>query len=85
MNLKSMRKLWGQQQDSSPDFYPFDYTIWCILENKTNGISHPNIDSLETAIGEEWNKMSEEFILKACKSFRRCVNTINVKNDGHIE
>ena len=29
-----------------------------------------------TAIEEEWNKMSEEFILKGCKSFPRHVNTI---------
>ena len=43
---------------------PFDYAIWGILENKT---SHSNIGSLKTAIEKEWNKMSEEFILKACK------------------
>ena len=41
-----------------------------ILE-KTNVTSNPNIGSLKTAIEEEWNKMSEEFILKLCKSFRR--------------
>ena len=38
-----------------------------------------------TDIEEEWNKMSEEFILKACKSFRRRVDTIIEKNGGHIE
>ena len=32
--------------------------------------------SLKTAIGEEWNKMSEEFILKICKLFRRRVDMI---------
>ena len=47
-----------------------------MLENKTNSISHPNIGSLKNAIEEEWNKMSEEFILKVCKSFRRHVDTI---------
>ena len=55
---------------------PFDYAIWGVLENKTNATSHPNIGSLKTAFEEEWNKMSEEFILKACKSFRRRVDTI---------
>ena len=35
-----------------------------------------NIDSLKTAIEEEWNKMSKEFILKVCKSFQKRVDTI---------
>ena len=52
------------------------YVISCVLENKTNATSHRNIGSLKTAIKEEWNKMSEEFIFKACKSFRRRVDTI---------
>ena len=55
---------------------PLDYAIWDVLENKTNATSHPNICSLKTAIEEEWNKMSEEFILKICKLFQRCVDTI---------
>ena len=53
-----------------------DHAIWGVLENKTNRTSHPNIDSLKTVIEEEWNKISEEFILKACKSFWRGVDTI---------
>ena len=51
------------------DLKPPDGAIWDILENKTNAFSHPIIGSLKTAIEEEWNKMSEEFILKICKSF----------------
>ena len=47
-----------------------------ILENKTNTTSHPNIGSLKTAIEKEWNKMSEEFILKACKLFQKHIDTI---------
>ena len=51
---------------SSPDLKPYD-VLWSILENKTNTTSHPNIGSLKTAIEEEWNKISVEFILKAFK------------------
>ena len=51
--------------------------MWRVLENKTNATSHPNIGSLKTAIEKEWNKMAEEFILKACKSFRMHVDTMN--------
>ena len=57
------------QPPSSPDHNPLDYTIWGVLEYKTNATSHPNIGSFKTAVEEEWNKMSEQFILKACKSF----------------
>ena len=46
-----------------------------VLENKTNATSDLNSGLLKTAIEEEWNKMSEEF-LKACKSFQRSVDTI---------
>ena len=55
---------------------PLDYAIWGVLENKINATYHSNIGSLKTAIEEEWNKMFEEFILKTCKSFRMCVDTI---------
>ena len=57
------------KQDLNPNIYLLDYAIWGILEDKTNATSHPNIGLLKTAIEEEWNKMSEEFILKACKSY----------------
>ena len=47
---------------------------------KTNQRPLPkNIGLLKTAINEEWNKMSEEFILKACKSLWRCVDTTDEK------
>ena len=64
------------KQDLSPDLNPFDYAIWGVLENKTNPTSHRNIGSLKIALEVEWNKMFEEFILKACKSFRSHVDTI---------
>ena len=54
------------KQDLSPDLNPLDYTIWDVLKKKTNATSHLNIGSLKTTTEEEWNKMSEEFILKAC-------------------
>ena len=53
---------------SSPDLNPLDYAIWGVLENKPNATFHWNIGLLKTVI-VEWNRMSEKFILKACKSF----------------
>ena len=73
------------KQDLSPDLNSLDYAIWGVLENKTNVTSHPNIGLLETDFEEEWNKMSEEFILKTCKSFWRSLDTVIEKNGDHIE
>ena len=64
------------KQDLSQDLDPPDYVIWGVLENKTNAISHLNIGSLKTAVEEKWNTKSKESILKACKLFWKCVNTI---------
>ena len=56
-----MEKLWGQQlNELNPDLNSLDYTIWDVLENKPNATSHLNV-----GLKEEWNKLSEEFILKA--------------------
>ena len=43
-------------------------------QNECNSL--PNIGSLKTATEKEWNKMPEEFILKAYKSLRRLIDTI---------
>ena len=76
--LKAYDKTVGTafKQDLSPSLNPLDYAICGVLENKTNATSNPNIDSLKTVIEEEWNKISEEFILEACESFQRFVDTI---------
>ena len=70
---------------SNPDHNHLIYTICVILENKINATSHPNIGSFKTAIEEEWNKISGEFILKACKLFWKHVDTIIEKNGGWIK
>ncbi len=64
------------KQDLSQDLNPLDNSIWGVLENKTKTTFHPNIGSLKTAIEENWNKVSAEFMLRACKSFRKNVDTI---------
>ena len=64
------------KQDLSLDHHSLDYALWGILENKTNATSHPNIGSLKIAIGAWWNNMYGEFILKACESFQRRVDTL---------
>ena len=65
VNEKTLRT--AIEQELNPDLNSLDYTIWGVLENRTNATSHLNIGWLKTSIKEEWNKMSEEFILKTCK------------------
>ena len=65
--------------DLSLDINSLDYTIWGVSENKTSATFYLNIDSLKTAIEEEWNKMSEKFILKACWYYNW------KKNGGHVD
>ena len=55
------------------------------LKNKTNATSNPNIVSLKTDNEELWNKMYEEFILKAYKSFQRHVDTITEEIGSQVE
>ena len=64
---------------SSLHLNPLDYATQHIRENKTNTTSNPNIGSLKTATEEEGNKISEEFILIARKSFQRHIDTKNFK------
>ena len=73
MNLKFTKEnvKTAIKEDLYPNHNPFDYAIWVVLENEKKNA---------TAIEEEWNKISKEFILKACKSFRRLV----WKNNNHL-
>ena len=71
------------KQDLRPLLNPLHYAIWRVLENKTNATSYLNIGSLKTE--EEWNKISEEFILKTCKTSRRRIDTIMEKEDDYID
>ena len=81
------------------DFWPADFwpplqpiplthwtmAVWGILEQATNKTSHPNIDSLKAAIIKEWDNLSEDFIVKSCRSFRHRIETAIANNGGHIE
>ena len=42
---------------SNPNLDLVDYTVWGVLENKTNATFNPNYGSLKIAFDDEWNKM----------------------------
>ena len=55
------------KEDLNPDLRPLHYAIRGILE--TNATYRPNIDTLKTAIEEEWNIIyfkGMQIILTAC-------------------
>ena len=70
------------KQDLRSDLNSLITQYRVFLKTKQKATPHPNIGLLKIAIEEEWNKISEEFILKACKSFQRHVDTIIDKKNG---
>uniref|UniRef100_A0A0K2SZ82 Uncharacterized protein n=1 Tax=Lepeophtheirus salmonis TaxID=72036 RepID=A0A0K2SZ82_LEPSM len=69
----------------SSDVNPLDFAVWCVLERKTNKISHSNVDALKAVITEEWKYLSLEVIKASCASFRLCIEAIIQNGGGHIE
>ena len=50
---------------SSPDLNPLDYAVWGVLEARVNKTSHPNTESLKTAIKEAWTDLSDDVIVNS--------------------
>ena len=70
---------------NSPDLNPLDYFVWGVLEAKTNSVFHPNLDSLKTAIVEQFALLDRHDIIKACRAFRTRVEKVVKAEGGHIE
>ena len=69
------------KEDLSPNLNPW-LRYMGGFRKQTNATSYQNIGSLNIFIDEERNKISEEFSLKTCKLFRRCVDTLIEKKNG---
>ncbi|QQP53476.1 Uncharacterized protein FKW44_005978 [Caligus rogercresseyi] len=70
---------------SSPDLSPLDFSVWSVLESHACKTSHANLTSLQQAIVEAWDNLTEEYIKKSCASVRRRVEAVIANNGGHIE
>ena len=65
---------------------PLYYAKGGVLENKTNDTSYPYIGSLKTAIKEEWNRMSKEFIFEGMQIVSKAGWYNSLKKKGsHLE
>lgn len=84
---KNFADFWAKDlwPPSSPDLNPLDYAVWGVLEARVNKTSHPNTESLKTAIKEAWADLSDDFIVNSCRSFRSRVEAVISNNGGHIE
>ncbi|QQP48907.1 Putative transposable element, partial [Caligus rogercresseyi] len=45
-------------------------------------LRHPNIAALKAAVNQEWAGMDEDFVVKICQAFRKCLMAIVVTNGG---
>ncbi|QQP37895.1 Putative transposable element [Caligus rogercresseyi] len=70
---------------SSPDLNPLDFSVWSVLESHACKTSHANLTSLQQAIVEAWDNLTEEYIKKSCAGVRRRVEAVIANNGGHIE
>ncbi|QQP48951.1 Uncharacterized protein FKW44_009437 [Caligus rogercresseyi] len=67
------------------EFKPLDFSVWSVLESHACKTSHAHLTSLQQAIVEAWDNLTEEYIKKSCASVRRRVEAVIANNGGHIE
>ena len=51
-----------------PDLKPLDFSIWDVLQERVQGTSHPNMESVKAHIAEAWDTLDEAFIASAYRS-----------------
>ncbi|QQP40579.1 Putative transposable element [Caligus rogercresseyi] len=68
-----------------PDANPLDYSFWVQVESKACTVRHPNVEALKTAVNEEWNRMTTDYIKRTCSTFRKRIEAIIAANGGYIE
>ena len=75
------KEMWPPQ---SLDLNPLDYSIRGVLQERVQGTSDPNIESLKAHIAEAWDTLDEAFIASACRSFRSRVEAVISANGSYI-
>jgi len=71
---------------NSPDLNPVDYAVWGALQQLVyKGRPFKSVDELKEAILESWNQLSQTFIDRTIKEWRRRLQCVVEQNGGHIE
>ena len=50
------KEMWPPQ---SPDLNPLDYSIWSVLQEEVQGVSHPNVEALNASVAK-FRKLGEK-------------------------
>lgn len=67
---------------SSPDLNPLDFFVWGYLSEKVNEKKCRTLDSFKRTIVKEWDKMDQNMLRAACRSFpARLRKVIKAKGD----
>lgn len=69
----------------SPDLNPLDYGIWGVMEREACATHHNSLETLKASITEAWDNLSDEFVVKTCRSFRRRLEMVVEADGGYIE
>ncbi len=62
-----------------------DLTVWCVLQAKSQAISHADLDALHLSIVAGWDRLTAEHIRRICLLFGRHRLAIAKKNGVEIE
>ena len=70
---------------SLPDLNPCDYWLWGNVEKVSNAQPHSGVVFLKTSIRRAIKTIKKESVIKACRSFRACIQQVVHAKSGYIE
>ncbi len=68
-----------------PDLNPLDFPTQSILQEKVQATPHTSLAALYRSVTRQWNRMSPAYIRWTCRSFRRHLEAVMMKNGSYIE
>jgi hypothetical protein len=84
---ETMAKFWTPADwlPYSPDLNLLDFSVWSVLQEKVQAMPHTSLAALRRSITRQWNRMSQAYVSRTCRSFRRRLEAVVAKNGGDIE
>ncbi len=79
---RRMMKMWPP---NSPDLNPVDYAIWGALQQRVYTHKPRNVEELQQAILEEWDRLSQNLITASIDQWRKRLLQVVNNGGGHIE
>lgn len=70
---------------NSPDLNAMDYSVWSILEQKTSGTRHANVEALKGALTRAWDEITVEECATIVGNFKKRLNKCIEAKGGNFE